>query len=243
MKNLNRLKDKSDIFVALDFADQSSARRFLNTISPHACHIKIGLEMFTKFGPEWVKALIDDGYDIFLDLKCFDIPNTVAQSMKSIASLGVAMTTVHAMGGLRMMQAAKDAIADFATDQKPLLIAVTILTSYTDEEIQSIFGDSIDLKNLALHLAVLAKQAGMDGVVCSAHEAKAIQALCGKDFCIVTPGIRLEHSHENTHDQRRIATPHEARSQGSSFLVVGRAITQSSHPMDVLQQLRQAESL
>ena len=243
MKKIDSLKIKSDVFVALDFPDKDFALHFLNTVSPDVCHVKIGLEMFTKLGPTWVKELIDKGYEVFLDLKCFDIPNTVAQTIKSIAGLGVAMTTIHAMGGLRMMQAAKEAIVDMPAEQRPLLLAVTVLTSYSDDEIQSIFGASMDLSQLALHLAKLAKQAGMDGVICSPHEAKEIQEVCGKNFCIVTPGIRLEKSNQNNDDQRRTATPGQARSQGATFLVVGRPIIQSSNPMQILEHIRLAGSL
>ena len=237
MKKIDYLKKKSDIFVALDYPDKKSALDFLKSISSDACHLKIGLEMFTQLGPEWVKALIDLKYEIFLDLKCYDIPNTVAQAIKSIASLGVAMTTIHAMGGLRMMQTARESIADLSMDKRPLLLAVTVLTSYSDHEIKAVFGEGVDLTELASHLARLAKQAGMDGVICSPHEAKVIRELCGEDFCIVTPGIRLDSS-KDTQDQRRTATPDEARMNGASFLVIGRSITQSKNPMDILQQIR-----
>jgi orotidine-5'-phosphate decarboxylase len=243
MKKTEYLKKKSDVFIALDFPDKISALDFLQSLSPNACHLKIGLEMFTKLGPAWVKTLIDQGYEVFLDLKCFDIPNTVAQTIKSIASLGVAMTTVHAMGGLRMMQAAKDALNNLPIEQRPLLLAVTVLTSYTDAEIKAVFGDSIDLETLTLHLATLAKQAGMDGIVCSPHEVKAIRDLCGEDFCIVTPGIRLDDSEQSGDDQRRTATPNQARQDGASFLVIGRPITQSSNPSQILQQIKQKGSV
>jgi len=233
MKKVEQLKSKSDVFVAMDFPDQAKANNFLMKLSPEHCHLKIGLEMFTRLGPEYIKNLTEQGYAIFLDLKCYDIPNTVAQTMKSIADMGVSMTTLHAMGGMRMMQQAREAIAGLPEEQKPLLLAVTVLTSFTEQEIKNLFGDDTDLEKLTLHLAMLAKKAGMDGIVCSPHEAKEIKKLCGDDFCIVTPGIRLDASRAND-DQKRIATPKQARDQGASFLVIGRPITQSADPTATL---------
>lgn len=236
MNKSDLLKQKSDVFIALDYPDKTSALEFIEKVDPQSAHLKIGLEMFTRLGPEWVQTCIDQGFDIFLDLKCYDIPNTVAQTMKSIAAMGVAMTTLHAMGGIRMMQAAKEAIVDLPEDQRPLLIAVTVLTSFSEAEIKAIYGDDVDLTKLTLHLAQLAKQAGMDGIVCSPHEAKTIRELCGDDFVIVTPGIRLNPSN-NADDQRRIATPQQARDQGASFLVIGRSITQSADPIETIRQI------
>jgi orotidine-5'-phosphate decarboxylase len=236
MKKSDLLKQKSDVFIALDYPDKSSALDFINQVDSQKVHLKIGLEMFARLGPEWVKACIDKGFDIFLDLKCYDIPNTVAQTMKSIAAMGVAMTTLHAMGGVRMMQAAKEAIADLPEAKRPLLLAVTVLTSFSEDEIKAIYGDETDLTQLTLHLAQLAQQVGMDGIVCSPHEAKTIRELCGEDFVIVTPGIRLDLSN-TLDDQRRIATPQQARDQGASFLVIGRSITQSADPIKTLKQI------
>jgi orotidine-5'-phosphate decarboxylase len=234
MKKNDTLKNKSDVFVALDYPDKASALEFIDKIDADSCHLKVGLEMFTRLGPEWVSELIAKGFDVFLDLKCYDIPNTVAKTMKSITGMGVSMTTLHAMGGVRMMQAAKEAIANLPEDQRPLLLAVTILTSFSEEEMKQLFGETVDLTALAYHLAKLAKQAGMDGVICSPHEAQKVREICGKDFCIVTPGIRLE-STQQSDDQKRTATPTQAREQGANFLVIGRPITQSKNPVETLK--------
>lgn len=236
MKKSDLLKQKSDIFIALDFPGKEQAFRFLEQIDASQAHLKVGLEMFTRLGPDFISLLNDRGYDIFLDLKCYDIPNTVAQTMKSIAEMGVAMTTLHAMGGMRMMQAAKDAIKDYPVEKQPLLLAVTVLTSFEESEIKQLYGSDVNLNDLTLHLAQLAKEAGMDGIVCSPFEADKIRELCGSDFLIVTPGIRPADQ-TSADDQRRIATPKQARENGASFLVIGRPITQSADPGLALQQM------
>ena len=229
----NTLKHQSDIFIALDYPTKQMALAFLESIKANQCHLKVGLEMFTRLGPQWIEQLISQGFQIFLDLKCYDIPQTVANTMKSIAEMGVAMTTLHASGGQAMMLAAREAVNAYPKSAQPLLMAVTILTSFSESEIQSLWGENIHLESMAMTLAQQAEQSGMDGIICSAQEATIIREHCGKDFIIATPGIRLQQSED---DQKRVATPNEARANGADFLVIGRPITQSEHPQLVLEQ-------
>lgn len=209
--------------IALDFPSKLDVEEFLSEFT-EPLFLKVGMELFYQEGPELIRTLNRDGHDLFLDLKLHDIPNTVESAMRRIAELGVDMVNVHAAGGLAMMEAAKRGLAGSGTK----LIAVTQLTSTSEEQMQKEQLISVSLEDSVLHYAKLAKQAGLDGVVCSVHEAKAIGEVCGEDFLRVTPGIRPAAA--ESHDQKRIATPSDAKTQGSTHIVVGRAITRSENP-------------
>lgn len=223
------------IIVALDFQEKWQALNLVNQLNPKLCALKVGSEMFTKWGPAFVKELITLGFNVFLDLKFHDIPNTVSQACLSAADLGVWMITIHAMGGFSMMQAAAKALAPYG-DNKPLLMAVTVLTSFNDKALSDV-GVSFSLPQQVQHLAVSAKAAGLDGVVSSAYEVKSIKQQLGSPFLIVTPGIRLADSKQD--DQCRIMTPKQAIEEGSDFLVIGRPITQAADPKHMLSSILQ----
>ena len=227
------MSNESKVVVALDFNNEASALAFVDSISVDSCRLKIGKEMFTYFGPVFVKKLVDKGFDVFLDLKFHDIPNTVAKAVTAAAELGVWMVNVHATGGEKMMQAAKEALVPYG-DKAPLLIAVTVLTSMEQSELPLI-GVEAPLDVHVLKLATLAKTSGLDGVVCSAQEATALKAALGKDFKLITPGIRPAGSAVG--DQKRIMTPLKAVQAGSDYLVIGRPITQSDNPQSVLASI------
>ena len=220
------------VIVALDFAEQKQALDLIDRLEPSECRLKIGKEMFTHFGPAFVEQVQNKGFDCFLDLKYHDIPNTVAQACSVAADLGVWMLNVHALGGRRMMEAAAEAIAN--KSQPPALIGVTVLTSMSAEDLAEI-GIQQSPAELALHLAAMAQSSGLDGVVCSAMEAGAMRQQFEADFLLVTPGIRPTGSAQD--DQRRIMTPVDAIQAGSSYLVIGRPVTQSDDPLGVLRTI------
>ncbi|MBY6223311.1 orotidine-5'-phosphate decarboxylase [Ferrimonas balearica] len=221
------------VLVALDFASEQDAMAFVERIDPSQCRLKVGKEMFTLFGPQFVKALTGKGFEVFLDLKFHDIPNTVAHAVAAAAELGVWMVNVHATGGSKMMAAAKAALAHYG-DKAPKLIAVTVLTSMGEEELPEL-GITRSNDEQVLALATLAKQAGLDGVVCSAQEAAMLRAKLGAEFQLVTPGIRPAGA--DLGDQRRVMTPAEAVAAGSDYLVIGRPITQSADPLATLEAI------
>lgn len=223
----------SPILVALDYADKNAALAFVDNIDPRDCRLKVGKEMFTLYGPQLVSELQLRGFEIFLDLKFHDIPNTAAHAVAAAAELGVWMLNVHASGGARMMSAAREALVPFGKDA-PLLIAVTVLTSMEAEDLRGI-GIEQSPADYAERLAKLTKACGLDGVVCSAHEATRLKNSCGKDFKLVTPGIRPEGSAAG--DQRRIMTPVEAVQAGVDYMVIGRPITQSATPAETLRSI------
>ncbi|ASN85989.1 orotidine-5'-phosphate decarboxylase [Pectobacterium versatile] len=238
MKNEN-LQQKnqtvsSPIVVALDYANQQAALSFVDRIDPQDCRLKVGKEMFTLFGPQFVQTLQQRGFDVFLDLKFHDIPNTVAHAVAAAADLGVWMVNVHASGGSRMMTAAKEALVPFGNDA-PLLIAVTVLTSMDEDDLRGL-GITLSPAEQAEKLAVLAHNSGLDGVVCSAHEAQRLKQVCGQAFKLVTPGIRPVGS--DVGDQRRIMTPIQAQQAGVDYMVIGRPITQSADPAQTLREIR-----
>ena len=218
------------VIVALDFDDLHLADQFVDQVSPQLCKLKVGKELFTFAGPQYVSSLIDRGFDVFLDLKFHDIPNTVARAVAVAADLGVWMTNVHASGGGRMMEAAVDSVRKSRTDM--LLIAVTVLTSMDAEDLLQI-GINASPEEQVSRLANLANNSGMDGVVSSALEVPRLRQQLGDKFCLVTPGIRLAVD-KSDDDQRRIVTPVQAIANGSSYLVIGRPITQSADPVAVL---------
>jgi len=223
------------IIVALDFDNPAEALAFAGTVTPSSCRLKVGKELFTCGGPELVKELIAMGFDVFLDLKFHDIPNTVAQAVKASAELGVWMVNVHASGGERMMRAAREALVEFG-EQAPLLIGVTVLTSMSEAELAAT-GVQRPLTEHVLHLSRMAQNSGLDGVVCSAQEAALLRVELGEDFALVTPGIRPEGS--PSQDQTRVMTPKQAVEAGSDYLVMGRPIRQSDNPQDTLSAINQ----
>ncbi|MBI0113254.1 orotidine 5'-phosphate decarboxylase [Gilliamella apis] len=223
----------SPIIVAVDFSDTKSAWNFIDKVEPKDCRLKIGKELFTHAGPDFIKQIKQKGFDIFLDLKFHDIPNTVAKAVAAAAELGVWMTNVHASGGIRMMEAAKDALYPFGKDA-PLLIAVTVLTSMESSDLKEI-GIEVSPLEQATRLALLAKNCGLDGVVCSAKEVQSFRTRLGSDFKLVTPGIRPAGSTPD--DQRRIMTPQRAQAAGADYLVIGRPITQAEDPSKALQTI------
>ena len=224
---------RSPVIVALDFADAEAALRLADRLDPSACRLKVGKELFTLAGPDLVRRLVDKQFDVFLDLKFHDIPNTVAAAVQAAAKLGVWMVNVHASGGERMMLAARDALAGLG-DKAPLLIAVTVLTSMTRDELNQLNVQG-EVADHVQHLAAMAKRCGLDGVVCSASEATVLKQQFGKDFSLVTPGIRPAGSDKG--DQRRVMTPRDAIAAGSDYLVIGRPITQAADPLQALQSI------
>ena len=218
------------IIVALDYADKGQALALLSCLDPSRCRVKVGMQMFTLYGPDFVRQIIALGFDVFLDLKFHDIPQTVAKAVSAACDLGVWMLTVHTQGGLAMLQAAKDAV-DQHPERSPILVGVTVLTSLDQEDLLMTIGRTIGTTAYACDLARLASQSGLDGVVCSAQEAVDVRASTGSDFVIVTPGIRL---HSDSHDQKRVVTPQQAIENGADYIVVGRSITQADSPIDAL---------
>jgi orotidine-5'-phosphate decarboxylase len=231
-------KTDSKIIVALDYADAASAIQFIDQISPTLCRVKIGKELFTAAGPELVKSIVARGYDVFLDLKFHDIPNTVNKAITAAARLGVWMANVHALGGRDMMLAAKQAVDDF-DGRAPHLIAVSILTSIDQQGLEQI-GIQKTPAQAVMDLTALALQCGLDGMVCSALEVEAIRSQFGTEPLLVTPGIRPEGSDSN--DQQRIMTPQQAIAAGSSYLVIGRPITADADPVARLEHINQSLS-
>ncbi len=219
------------LIIALDFENDFEAIKLVNLLDPATCALKIGSEMFTRFGPEWVQTLQQMGFKIFLDLKFHDIPTTVARACKAAAELGVWMVNVHAVGGLRMMQAAYEALEPYGTS-RPLLIAVTVLTSMTSAELL-VTGVHETLTQQTCALARLAQAAQFDGVVSAGFDVPLIKAACGQSFLCVTPGIRL--SVQSNDDQTRVMIPTAACEAGSDFLVVGRSITRALNPGDMVR--------
>lgn len=224
------------IVVAMDFASQTDCLALADRLDPAYCRMKVGKELFTVAGPQVVEALMKKGFDVFLDLKFHDIPNTCAKAVKAAAELGVWMVNVHASGGQRMMEAARNEL-EKRSGPNPLLIGVTVLTSMEAQDLSQI-GIARSPEEQVLHLASLAQQSGMDGVVCSAQEAPVLSQQLGPDFCLVTPGIRPADAASD--DQRRIVTPQQAIADGSHYLVIGRPITQSADPVAVCKSIAQS---
>ena len=230
---------QSPIVVALDFPTMAQSIEMAKRLDPSQCRVKVGKELFTTAGPAILDELHKLGFEIFLDLKFHDIPNTVANAVSVAAKAGVWMVNVHASGGRRMMEASANALQQLP-DQNTLLIAVTVLTSMDQSDLAEI-GIDLTPEQHVKRLAALAKSSGMDGVVCSAQESQMLSTELGKDFVLVTPGIRPAGSDQG--DQKRIMTPAEAMAAGSHYLVVGRPITQAADPIAVLTQVNQSLGL
>ncbi|MEH5864356.1 orotidine-5'-phosphate decarboxylase [Escherichia coli] len=229
----SRAVTNSPVVVALDYHNRDDALAFVDKIDPRDCRLKVGKEMFTLFGPQFVRELQQRGFDIFLDLKFHDIPNTAAHAVAAAADLGVWVVNVHASGGARMMTAAREALVPFGKDA-PLLIAVTVLTSMEASDLADL-GVTLSPADYAERLAALTQKCGLDGVVCSAQEAARFKQVFGQEFKLVTPGIRPQGSEAG--DQRRIMTPEQASAAGVDYMVIGRPITQSVDPAQTLKAI------
>lgn len=231
MRRLNQC-----IIVALELAEIGALFRLVECLNPQACRLKVGKALFTRHGPSLVQQLQRRGFEVFLDLKFHDIPHTVAQAVTAAADLGVWMITLHASGGPKMLEAAVAALNSFKA-KAPQLVGVTLLTSLHEDDLP-LLGITGSASQQVERLAVLAKNCGLDGVVCSAQEARQLRSLCGTPFTLVTPGIRLEDS--DAHDQQRLMAPGPALAAGADYLVIGRPITQAVDPAAALRELQQA---
>ena len=220
------------VIVALDFADAAEARALAQRLDPAQCRVKVGKELFTAAGPALIEGLVSRGFGVFLDLKFHDIPNTVAAACRAAAGLGVWMLNVHASGGKAMLFAAREAIP--ASDSAPKLVAVTLLTSMDESDLEDV-GLTGTPEEVVVRLARLAKKCALDGVVCSAQEAPALRTMCGTSFALVTPGIRPSDAAVN--DQSRVVTPVQAIANGANYLVIGRPITRAANPLEVLERI------
>jgi orotidine-5'-phosphate decarboxylase len=218
------------VIVALDYPDRAAAMALVERLQPGLCRLKVGKELFTRAGPQLVEELAARGFDVFLDLKFHDIPNTVASACHAAADLGVWMLNVHALGGERMLLAAREGCS--RAGHAPLLVAVTILTSMDAQDLAAV-GLAGSPEENVLRLAALAQRCGLDGVVCSSRETTVLRERIGPDFTLVTPGIRPAGSQQD--DQRRVMTPQQAISSGASYLVIGRPVTQADDPVSVLR--------
>ena len=225
--------NNSKIIVALDFGSLSETEDFLKKVKGQNCRVKVGKELFTNEGPNVIKLIQQYGFEIFLDLKFHDIPNTVSRAIKASCNLGVWMVNVHASGGKQMLLAAREAVD--SSSNKPILIAVTILTSYDNYSFQEL-GFKNNLLDQIAYLATLSENSGMDGIVCSANDIPSIKPLVKEKFQFITPGVRLTNSND---DQKRVTTPEDAITQGSNYLVIGRPITSSEDPAALIEKINQ----
>jgi len=222
------------IVIALDYANAHDALHFVEKLDPSICRLKVGKELFTAAGPPLVEALVAKGFGVFLDLKFHDIPTTVAKACEAASHLGVWMLNVHASGGVAMMEAAREGVE--RSGQKPILIAVTVLTSMNQQMMNEV-GVAGAVSDQVLNLAALTQKSGLNGVVCSAQEAPILRKALGDKFCLVTPGIRPADAALD--DQSRVVTPTQALAMGSSYLVIGRPITQSKNPLETLKKINE----
>ena len=218
------------VIVALDYKNEEDAMRFVELVDPSLCKLKVGKELFTHTGPNFVSNLIKKGFDVFLDLKFYDIPSTVSKAVAAADDMGVWMTDIHASGGSKMMEEARNTLDK--NNSEMLIIAVTVLTSLSRSDLSEV-GVSFSPEQQVSKLASLAKKSGMDGVVASALEAAELRNSYGDDFILVTPGIR--HNLVTINDQKRVMTPSQAIFSGSNYLVIGRPITQASNPVSALK--------
>lgn len=230
MSRMEPVSDNKRIIVALDVATENAAYKLLEQLDASLCRVKVGKQLFTSCGPELVKKLINRGFDVFLDLKFHDIPNTVAGAVQAAADLGVWMINVHACGGRAMMEAAANALMKQGSDA-PLLIGVTVLTSMAENDLREV-GVPSDPAQQVKRLALLCADSGLDGVVCSAAETSMLRGITPPDFCLVTPGIRRPE--DAVGDQKRVVGPAQAIENGSTYLVVGRPINSAASPLESL---------
>lgn len=230
---MDRSQAAARLLCAVDTTDLTGAKALAQRLDGHVGGLKLGLEFFCAHGPSGVQAVVGAKHGLFLDLKLHDIPNTVAGGLHGAAQIKPFLTTIHASGGAAMMRAAMDAVTPLGKD-RPKVVAVTMLTSMDDADLQSV-GIQTPVGDQVLRLAELAQNSGVDGVVCSAHEAKRLRKQCGDDFLLVVPGVRP--SWASTDDQKRIMTPGEAIAAGASYLVVGRPITRADDPADAADRI------
>ena len=228
-----KTEDKTPLIIALDFPDEASTLAMVDRLDPQLCRVKVGKELFTRCGPQLVRRIIATGFDVFLDLKFHDIPNTTAGAVKAAADLGVWMVNVHASGGMAMLEAARAAVEG---PDPPLLIAVTVLTSMEESDLQQV-GIQTEPEQQVVRLARLAFDAGLDGVVCSSRETTLLRNSLDHGFVLVTPGIRP--AGDSADDQKRIETPETALRKGSNYLVIGRPVTQAADPSAKLKGIMQ----
>ncbi|CAL4042629.1 Orotidine 5'-phosphate decarboxylase [Buchnera aphidicola (Phyllaphis fagi)] len=221
------------VIIALDYSNKKSAMKLINDLNPKLYKLKIGKEIFIRLGVNFIHELHNLGFNIFLDLKFHDIPNTVAQAVRAAADLGVWMISVHACGGIDMLQAAKYALNNFKS-HTPLLMAVTVLTSFSELDLKRI-GVTLSLSDYVLKLSKIVKESNLDGVICPGRESKNIKDIFGNDFKTVIPGIRLPKNSKN--DQKLVITPKEIKQFSSDYIVVGRSVTQSRNPMKILNNI------
>lgn len=222
------------VYIALDYHNRVQADAMVSQLDPERVGIKVGKELFTTEGPDWVSEQVEKGFSVFLDLKFHDIPNTVAKAVTAAARLGVDVVNVHASGGLKMMQAARAALQELPAEQRPLLIAVTVLTSMDDDDLVDV-GVTTPVRDHVLRLAKLTQQAGLDGVVCSAQEAQMLHDALGAEFKLMTPGIRPASAQKD--DQKRTLTPREAKRAGVDYMVIGRPVTQADNPHQAVLEI------
>lgn len=225
------------IIIALDTKDEKELNFLLSEMKGENVWLKIGMEFFYAFGAKKIEEMASNGYSIFLDLKLHDIPNTVYEALLSLSNLPIKMINIHCAGGLEMMMKAREAVQRFPS--RPLLIGVTVLTSFSEESFSQTMPD-IKMQDYVTHLASLAKVAGLDGVVCSPLEIKMIKQACGEDFKTVTPGIRFETTKLN--DQKRIMNALNAHHEGTDFMVIGRPITRAASPKLALNKILRGEN-
>ena len=225
------------IFVALDFSDEDTAKTFIKKLSPNLCGLKVGKELFTSSGPSLIKWMHEKGFSTFLDLKFHDIPTTVKKACRAAADLGVSILNVHALGGLKMMEAAREGVNE--SDNEPFLVAVTILTSHDENSLKDI-GIKGNLQQTMNKLAIDVARAKLDGIVCSALDIPLVKDTLPENFIFITPGIRLNDERD---DQKRIMTPHDAIKNGASFLVIGRPVTLSDDPVKTLIRINDVINL
>lgn len=224
----------SRIIVALDYPSAAPALDLVSGLDPASCRLKVGKEMFTRLGPAFVEKLVGKGFDVFLDLKFHDIPNTVAAACEAAADLGVWMVNVHASGGRKMMMAARERLESLS--HRPLLIAVTVLTSLAEKDIAEIGFSGAPADNV-IRLARLTADSALDGIVCSPLEAAEVRPLVGQEFLLVTPGVRPASAAQD--DQKRVMTPLDALNNGADLLVIGRPITAADDPQASLNRIQQ----
>jgi orotidine-5'-phosphate decarboxylase len=235
-KTMIDLREK--LILGLDVDDAAAAYNLIDKLSPHIKYFKVGLQLITKDGPRMVMTLKRKGLKIFYDAKFYDIPQTVYNACYEATRLGVNMVNVHASGGPKMISFARqgiDAAAAKLQVEKPLLLAVTVLTSFENKDLKNILKTKMQVKEMVLHLAKMAKKAGANGVVCSPHEIKVIKKELGKDFIVVTPGVRVGKIEKD--DQKRIMTPYDAIKHGADYIVVARPILQADDKLDVIEKI------
>lgn len=233
---MSRGNVSSPLIIALDYPDAEAALAMADQLDPARVRVKVGKELFTREGPAVVRALHERGFQVFLDLKFHDIPNTVAGAVRAAAEMGVWMVNVHASGGETMMKAAMEAARDYG-EQRPLVTAVTVLTSMSAEDLVEVGVERYPLAQVT-HLARLAWQCRLDGVVCSGREAADLRQLLGQDFLLVSPGIRPKGADKD--DQSRIVTPEKAREVGVSYMVIGRPVTRAESPTEAVEKIIQS---